>query len=159
MSQAGLEHYEFVQVAAVEDVLATLMRRCAALPEKAPPSDAPEGAKSGGPRQPSESILPKDMKLPRFMRKASIPHHVTAVSCQCRKIQGREHAMRPWESRPASLVMWLECKAQGKSPNSGVGRASALSSCIGGAFCHMQAYEETSLSYVSEKVHRANGTV
>ncbi len=80
MLQAGLEHYDIVQVAAVEDALVTLMRRCATLPEKELPSDAPEGAKSGGPRQPSERIIPKDMKLPRFARKASTAYHITAVS-------------------------------------------------------------------------------
>ena len=75
LSQAGLEHYEVLQVAAVEEALATLMRRCAALPEKAPPSDMADGANTAGPRQPSERIIPEDMKLPRFARKASTEHH------------------------------------------------------------------------------------
>ena len=74
MSQAGLEHYEILQVAAVEEALAALMRRCAALPEKALPGEAAEGAKSGASGQPSEPIIPRDMKLPRFARKASAAH-------------------------------------------------------------------------------------
>ena len=71
LSQAGLEHYDILQVAAVEEALATLIRRCAALPEEALPGDAAEGAKSGALRPPSERIIPKDMELPRFARKAS----------------------------------------------------------------------------------------
>ena len=57
--QAALEHYEVLQVAAVEEALAALMRRCAALPEKALPGDAAEGAKSGAAGQPSEAIIPR----------------------------------------------------------------------------------------------------
>ena len=69
--QAGLEHYDILQVAAVEEALAALIRHCAALPEEALPGKSAEEAKSGAPRPPSGRIIPKDMKLPRFARKAS----------------------------------------------------------------------------------------
>ena len=65
-----MEHYEILQVAAVEEALVLLMRRCAVLPEKTVPGDA-LGAKSSAAHEPSERIIPKDMKLPRFAKKAS----------------------------------------------------------------------------------------
>lgn len=74
-----MEHYEILQVAAVEEALVSLMRRCAVLPEKAQPGDA-LGAKSSAAHEPSERIIPKDMKLPHFAKKASqnsIPARIT----------------------------------------------------------------------------------
>lgn len=106
LSQAGLEHYEVLQVAAVEEALATLMRRCAALPEKAPPGDVADGAKSGAPRQPSEPIIPKDMKLPRFARKASTVCHISMESLVlCFVTTGREcEHTQPWNLAQAGKV-------------------------------------------------------
>ena len=66
--QAGLEHYEVLDVMAVEQALATLMRRCAALPEQAPPPG--DSAKAAPKSSPSEPIIPADMKLPRCAQKA-----------------------------------------------------------------------------------------
>ena len=70
--QAGLEHYEVLDVMAVEQALALLMRRCASLPEQAPPSEdsAKAAAKCGNP---SERVITAEMslKLPRCARKAS----------------------------------------------------------------------------------------
>ena len=68
--QAGLEHYETLDVMAVEQALALLMRRCASLPEQAPP---PEDSTKAAPKSgsPSEPIITADMKLPRCARKAS----------------------------------------------------------------------------------------
>ena len=71
---------------AVEQALAALMRRCAALPEQAPPSgdsdDIPMKAvpKTGSP---SEPIIPADMKLPRCAQKASwtLEHSLLHHSC------------------------------------------------------------------------------
>ena len=66
--QAGLEHYEVLDVMTVEQALAALMRRCAALPEQAPPSG--DSAKAAPKSSPSEPIIPADMKLPRCAQKA-----------------------------------------------------------------------------------------
>ena len=49
-----------------------LMRRCVKLPEKAPPADEAEGAtRSAANRPPSEPIIPKDWRLPRYAKKVS----------------------------------------------------------------------------------------
>ena len=58
--QAGLEHYEVLDVMAVEQALAALMRRCAALPEQAPPSgDSDDIPMKAAPKigSPSEPII------------------------------------------------------------------------------------------------------
>ena len=56
-----------------------LMRRCAKLPEKAPHTDEAEGAARHAANQsPSEPIIPKDWRLPRFARKVST---VSGTSC------------------------------------------------------------------------------
>lgn len=56
-----------------------LMRRCAKLPEKAPPTDEAEGAaRNTANRLPSEPIIPKDWRLPRFAKKVS---SVNGASC------------------------------------------------------------------------------
>ena len=96
--QAGLEHYEVLDVMAVEQALAELMRRCAALPEQAPPSgDSDDIPIKAAPKigSPSEPIIPADMKLPRCAQKASwalkhppwyhscLPHFVKALTA-CR---------------------------------------------------------------------------
>ena len=63
-----------LDVLAVEQALAALMRRCASLPEQAPPScDSDGDATKAAPKseKPSEPIIPADMKLPRCARKAS----------------------------------------------------------------------------------------
>ncbi|CAK0786707.1 hypothetical protein CVIRNUC_009921 [Coccomyxa viridis] len=69
---AGLEHYEVLDIMAVEQALAALMRRCAALPEQAPPSgDSDDIPIKAAPKigSPSEPIIPADMKLPRCAQK------------------------------------------------------------------------------------------
>ena len=83
---------------AVEQALAALMRRCAALPEQAPPSgDSDDIPIKAAPKigSPSEPIIPADMKLPRCAQKASwalkhppwyhscLPHFVKALTA-CR---------------------------------------------------------------------------
>ncbi len=70
--QAGLEHYEIAHVGVVEQSLAALMRRCAKLLEEAPPADEAEGAtRNAANRAPSEPIIPKDWKLPRYAKRVS----------------------------------------------------------------------------------------
>ena len=85
-----MEHYEILQVAAVEEALVLLMRRCAVLPEKALSGDA-LGAKPGAAREPSERIIPKDMRLPRFAKKASQYPFSAPITLSCADTDNASH--------------------------------------------------------------------